>query len=132
MSAMDVDAPPPVPLKAAKAAPSFLPWVEKYRPVTLDDVVGNDEAVGRLKTISHNGNLPNVILAGPPGSGKTSSVLCLARQMLGACGPGGRGRAAAEPQLPLTLSLSDLPPSLRCPPPPPPAQARRPRKRCSN
>ena len=29
------------------------------------------------------GNLPNIILAGPPGIGKTSSVICLAKEMLG-------------------------------------------------
>ena len=39
--------------------------------------------VSRLQAIAHVGNLPNIILAGPPGIGKTTSVLCLAREMLG-------------------------------------------------
>lgn len=43
------------------------PWVEKYRPEFLSDVVGNTEAVSRLEAISKLGNLPNIILAGPPG-----------------------------------------------------------------
>ena len=45
--------------------------------------MGNEEAVGRLNAIAEMGNLPNIILSGPPGTGKTTSVLCLARQMLG-------------------------------------------------
>lgn len=36
--------------------------VEKYRPVQLKDIVGNEDAVSRLETISKDGNLPNVIL----------------------------------------------------------------------
>ena len=36
-----------------------------------------------MSAIAVVGNLPNIILAGPPGIGKTTSVLCLARQMLG-------------------------------------------------
>ena len=60
-----------------------LPWIEKYRPEILSDVVGNSEAVSRLSAIASVGNLPNIILAGPPGIGKTTSVLCLAHEMLG-------------------------------------------------
>ena len=61
------------------------PLVEKYRPVVLDDVVGNIYAVDQLKSIVKFGNMPNLILVGPPGTGKTSSVMCMARQMLVEC-----------------------------------------------
>ena len=57
------------------AGVATLPWIEKYRPQTLDEVVGNTEAVSRLNSIAEVGNLPNIILAGPPGVGKTTSVL---------------------------------------------------------
>ena len=57
--------------------------VEKYRPIFLDDVVGNTETVERLKVIARDGNMPHVIISGMPGIGKTTSILCLARQMLG-------------------------------------------------
>lgn len=60
-----------------------IPWIEKYRPQTLADVVGNEETVSRLEAIAEDGNLPNLILCGPPGTGKTTSVHALARQLLG-------------------------------------------------
>lgn len=59
------------------------PWVEKYRPKLLQDVEGNEETVERLEVIASDGNMPNIIIAGPPGCGKTTSILCLAHQMLG-------------------------------------------------
>ncbi|KAI9660294.1 MAG: replication factor C subunit 4 [Trizodia sp. TS-e1964] len=66
------------------AGPNYeLPWVEKYRPVFLDDIVGNTETIERLKIIAKDGNMPHVIISGMPGIGKTTSVLCLARQLLG-------------------------------------------------
>lgn len=59
------------------------PWVEKYRPLLLDDVVGNTETISRMKVIAVQGNCPNLLISGPPGIGKTTSIHCLARQMLG-------------------------------------------------
>lgn len=57
--------------------------VEKYRPVFLDDIVGNTETIERLKIIAKEGNMPHVIISGMPGIGKTTSIMCLARQLLG-------------------------------------------------
>lgn len=45
--------------------------------------MGNTETIERLKIIARDGNMPHVIISGMPGIGKTTSILCLARQMLG-------------------------------------------------
>lgn len=66
---------------AAKA--SHVPWIEKYRPITFPEIVGNEETVARLEVFAKQGNVPNIIIAGPPGVGKTTTILCLARAILG-------------------------------------------------
>ncbi|CAD2114321.1 replication factor C subunit 2/4 [Plasmodium vinckei petteri] len=58
-------------------------WIEKYRPEYLEDVVGNPFVINTLKSIIVSGNMPNLLLAGAPGTGKTTSILCLASEMLG-------------------------------------------------
>jgi replication factor C subunit 2/4 len=52
-----------------------LPWIEKYRPRVLDDVVGNQETIERLKSIAKHGNMPNIIVSGPPGIGSQLSSI---------------------------------------------------------
>lgn len=59
------------------------PWVEKYRPRTFDDIVGNEDIVSRFRVMSIEGNVQHMILYGSPGTGKTTCVLCLARTLLG-------------------------------------------------
>ena len=53
------------------------PWVEKYRPQSLDDVVGNEETLVRLRAIAKDGNMPNLILSGPPGTGAFVDTMVL-------------------------------------------------------
>lgn len=60
-----------------------LPWVEKYRPKVLSDIVGNKETIDRLQQIAKDGNMPHMIISGMPGIGKTTSVHCLAHELLG-------------------------------------------------
>lgn len=61
-----------------------LPFIEKYRPRTLAEVAGNREILARLRAFCKTGSLPNLLLASPPGLGKTTIVWALAREMLGA------------------------------------------------
>jgi len=57
-------------------------WVDKYRPKCLDDIVGHDDEMKIIKRMMNNGGLPNIILIGPPGTGKTATAHAIANQVL--------------------------------------------------
>ncbi|MBD3188179.1 replication factor C small subunit [Candidatus Bathyarchaeota archaeon] len=57
------------------------PFVEKYRPRTLRDVVGQDKIVARLKGFVADQSMPHLIFAGPAGTGKTTSAIALAHDL---------------------------------------------------
>lgn len=65
------------------ASLTSLMWVEKYRPVKLEEVVNQKTVVERLQQLLKNPTeLPHLLLAGPPGTGKTTIALCIARIIL--------------------------------------------------
>ncbi|KAF4764611.1 hypothetical protein HAV15_000065 [Penicillium sp. str.  len=92
---MDVDAPKDVQFSSDNAsgkrtvadlpveAQDNLPWVEKYRPSSLDDVSGHQDILATINRFVETNRLPHLLLYGPPGTGKTSTILALARRIYG-------------------------------------------------
>ena len=58
-------------------------WVEKYRPTRLEDLVNQKAIVERISAMLKSpGEMPNLLLAGPPGTGKTTASLIIAKTIL--------------------------------------------------
>ncbi|KAI5130604.1 replication factor C subunit 2/4 [Nematocida parisii] len=49
-----------------------IPWIEKYRPSTLDEIVGNKAVMDVFKILAKEESMPHLIITGPPGIGKTT------------------------------------------------------------
>ncbi len=58
-------------------------WTEKHRPDTLDEIVGQEKIVGRLKAFVDEGTIPHLMFGGPAGTGKTTSAIALAKDLYG-------------------------------------------------
>ncbi|GAB5355133.1 hypothetical protein AAMO2058_000180000 [Amorphochlora amoebiformis] len=60
-----------------------LPWVEKYRPKHLEDLISQDDKLATISRLIDAGKMPHILLYGPPGTGKTSTILACARKLNG-------------------------------------------------
>jgi replication factor C small subunit len=56
-------------------------WIEKYRPSTFDEIIGQQESIEKLKAMVEKKDIQHMILSGPPGVGKTTSAIVLAKTM---------------------------------------------------
>lgn len=60
-----------------------LPWIEKYRPGNINDIISHKEIILSLKNFIEFKTLPHLLFYGPSGSGKTSTIKCCAREIYG-------------------------------------------------
>lgn len=60
---------------------SNLPWIEKYRPKKLDDLISHKDIINTISKFVKEDRLPHLLFYGPPGTGKTSTILAVARQI---------------------------------------------------
>ena len=56
-------------------------WVEKYRPQTIEDCILPENIKKTFQDFLSKGEIPNMLLSGPPGIGKTTVAKCLCNQL---------------------------------------------------
>ena len=59
------------------------PWIEKYRPYKLEDIILDLHTQKKVKKIIEDKDMTNIILPGVPGIGKTTTIKCIANALYG-------------------------------------------------
>lgn len=60
-----------------------MPFVEKYRPSRLEDIISHTEIVATIRKFIKGKKMPHLLFYGPPGTGKTSCMIAIARELYG-------------------------------------------------
>lgn len=68
---------------SATKLPTTIPWMEKYRPETFEDIIMNDQTSKQIQIYANTKQRSHLIITGMPGIGKTSTVRCIAKKILG-------------------------------------------------
>ncbi|MEM5811178.1 MAG: replication factor C small subunit [Candidatus Aenigmatarchaeota archaeon] len=61
----------------------FVVWAEKYRPIKFDEIINQKHVVERVEAFVKSKNIPHMIFSGPPGCGKTTLSLVIAKELYG-------------------------------------------------
>lgn len=70
-------------LKKMPAFQNSIPWIEKYRPQQIDDIIMDEYVEKQVEIFLQNRENIHMIITGFPGVGKTSTARCIARKILG-------------------------------------------------
>ncbi|MCS7099593.1 MAG: replication factor C small subunit [Sulfolobales archaeon] len=68
---------------SSRSVMAELLWAEKYRPRSLREIVNQEDVVKRLHVFVKERNMPHLLFAGPPGTGKTTAAHALAHDLFG-------------------------------------------------
>ncbi|CDW88699.1 replication factor c subunit 5 [Stylonychia lemnae] len=60
-----------------------LPFVEKYRPNDLQSIISHDEIIKTIQKFISTKTMPHLLFHGPPGTGKTSCIIAIAKHLYG-------------------------------------------------
>ncbi|CRH01292.1 replication factor C3, putative [Plasmodium relictum] len=66
-----------------KGVSQILKNVEKYRPNVLSDIISHEQVISTIRKFVQKGELPHLLLHGPPGTGKTSTILAVCKELYG-------------------------------------------------
>lgn len=58
-------------------------WTEKYRPKNFSEVVGQEDIIKRVESLTNSLNIPHLLFAGPAGTGKSTLALIIVKQLYG-------------------------------------------------
>lgn len=78
---MEIETGKPAPLVQATQDSKNLPWIEKYRPENLSELVSHKATIDTMLNFIKEERLPNMLFYGPPGTGKTSTIMACAKEM---------------------------------------------------
>ena len=56
-------------------------WTEKYRPSKFPELVGQDDIVKRVESLTNSLNIPHLLFAGPAGTGKSTLALIIVKEL---------------------------------------------------
>jgi len=58
-------------------------WTEKYRPNKFSGVVGQEDTIKRVRSLTNSLNIPHLLFAGPAGTGKSTLALIIVKELFG-------------------------------------------------
>ena len=56
-------------------------WTEKYRPTNFSEIVGQEDIIKRVESLTNSLNIPHLLFAGPAGTGKSTLALVIVKQL---------------------------------------------------